>query len=322
MIRGFTFERALSWPFSAPHLTTFPWLFGLAYALVSIGVLGAVALLAANDVEAWMRTVEAVRGSVDAAESFDTVFSGFVWLLPWAGLLVLAGWMVWAMFETASQRRYVFGQSFSLGFGADELRMMVTGLLWGLMGAILFAVPALLMLGTAVSVISAGESGLSDEQVAERIVGPMLAATGIIFLLFPIYVFFATRLAPCFALTLRERKIRFFDAWNVSRRRFWPILGAYVILAIAGGLIGQVITGLAQFIILPNSINYVDSSGGGDMTATLISPGFLVPMGLYLFIALFVQGVMQHVVGGPAAFAVRHDPRGGVEEENQIDAFV
>jgi hypothetical protein len=55
--------------------------------------------------------------------------------------------------------------------------------------------------------------------------------------------------------------------------------------------------------------------------ALLWSPGFLLPMGIFLFISQFLQGLLQHVVGGPAAFAARHDPRGGVEDEAKVDAF-
>jgi hypothetical protein len=65
-----------------------------------------------------------------------------------------------------------------------------------------------------------------------------------------------------------------------------------------------------------------DAETGGDVTAHMLSPAFLIPVGLYVFVLMFLQGVLQHVVGGPAAFAVRHDQRGGIEEENQLEAFI
>lgn len=322
MIRGFTFERALSWPFTAPHVASFPWIFGLAYALVFMAVSGAVVLLAADDFTALFAAMEAVEGSTNPEAGFDILFGGLARLIPWMALSGLASWMIWAMFETASQRRYIRGESFSLGFGADEARMMVVGLLWGLIGFALIAVPILLIMWSALAAVFAGAEGMTDAEVGERILGPMFGAMGLSVLVFPVYVFLATRLAPCFGLTVRERKIRFFDAWNVSRGRFWPILGAYVILAFAGGILGQVITGIAQMIIMPATMNLANAAErGADMRSLILSPAFLVPMGGYVFIVLYVQGVLQHAVGGPAAFAVRHDPRGGIEEENQIEAF-
>jgi len=322
MIRGFTFERALSWPFTAPHAATFPWVFGLAYALVFMALIGVTGLLGAGDFIAWIEALEAAGGNADPDAALAAFFSGLFKLLPWAGLLGLASWAVWAMFETASQRRYLFGQTFSLGFGADELRMMAVGFLWSILGAVLLAVPMILIMGTAVAAMLAGATGITEGEVAQPILGPMLAAFGMILLIFPAYVFFAARLAPCFALTVRERKIRFFDAWSVSRGRFWPILGAYVILAICGGMLGQVIAGIAQLLLVPAMVSFNATSQSPDQVAAMLtSPGFLAALGFYLFIVLFVQGVLQHALGGPAAFAVRHDPRGGLEEENQIEAF-
>jgi hypothetical protein len=322
MIQGFTFERALSWPFSAPHVATFPWMFGLAYALIFSVVMGAIAVLSAGDISAWFNALAAADGANDPEAGLNALFGGFVPLLPWLGLTILASWVIWAMFETASQRRFVFGQGFSLGFGGDELRMMVVGLLWSILGLVIMAVPTIMMLGGLIAALDAGSQGLSDEEVGAMIIAPMLGAMGLMVLLFPLYIFLATRLAPCFGLTLKEKKIRFFDAWNVSRGRFWPILGAYVILAICGSILVQVITGIAQLLVMQAMMDFADTAeNGGDMAALMLSPGFLVPVGIYLFIALFVQGLLQHVVGGPAAFAARHDPRGGVEQETQLEAF-
>jgi hypothetical protein len=108
----------------------------------------------------------------------------------------------------------------------------------------------------------------------------------------------------------------------VSRGRAWPILGAYVILAIGGGIVGQVLLGIVQTIMMPMVMNLDGRvETGTEIRALLLSPSFFIPMGIWAFVMLFVQGVMQHMVGGPAAFAVRHDPRGGIEAEAQIGAF-
>lgn len=323
MIKGFTFERALSWPFAAPHFNTFPWFFGLAYAGVFSVVIAAIGFAAAGDFIAWAQGMEAIGNEEDPDLVFDQLFSSMVPLLPWYALSTLAFWVVWAMFETASQRRYVRGEGFSLGFGADEARMMVVGLLWTLFSVLIWAIPFGLIFGGMWAAIDAASQGLTEDEVGQRIVAPTFAAMGLMLLLMPLFVFLATRLAPCFALTVRAREIRFFDAWNVSRGRFWPILGAYLILSVAGSLLAQVVGGIVQLGMMPAFMAMVqDAETGGDVTAHMLSPAFLIPVGLYVFVLMFLQGVLQHVVGGPAAFAVRHDPRGGIEEENQLEAFI
>lgn len=326
MIRGFTFERALSWPFTAPHAATFPFLFGLAYAAIFMAVFAVVGFLSLSDMQAWFSMIQSMENETDGTVIASAFWQGFARLLPWGLLGSLLVWVICAMFETASQRRYIWGEKFSLGFGADELRMMVVGLLWWLLGMVVIGLPILLIMGstfwTMFSNIDNPEVFESDAFAAQMGM-QVLGIFGLMLFILPFYVFLATRLAPSFGLTVMSRRIRFFDAWNVSRGRFWPILGAYLILAIAGGIIGQVITGIAQTLMIPAFTRFVNAADAGqDIGALLLSPDFLVPVGLFYFFALFVQGVLQHIVGGPAAFAARHDPAGGVEEAAQVDAFV
>ena len=322
MIRGFTFERALAWPFTAPHAASFPWIFGAAFALAFLFLFAVVGSLSAGDISGWIRTVEAAGESNDTEADLAAFQDGIAMLLPWALLSGIASWALWAMFETASQRRFIWGEGFTLGFGADELRMMVVGLLWSLLGFVIIGVPILLIMGPTFFALITDPVAFESEADANAVGLQVLGVFFVMLVLFPVYVFFATRLAPCFGLTVKEHRIRFFDAWNVSRGRFWPILGAYVILAFAGGIIGQVFAGIAQAIIMPATVqSFENVATSEEVRALIFSPGFYLPMGIYFFITLFLQGVLQHVVGGPAALAVRHDPRGGVEAEAQIGAF-
>ncbi|MGA1342791.1 MAG: hypothetical protein ACO33A_07040 [Hyphomonas sp.] len=322
MIRGFTFERALSWPFSAPHLATFPWLFGAAYAAVWLFAIAVIGFSASGPVIDWAAAASAAEEAQDPELFAEAMGRGLLSLAPWAGVSILTGWVIWAMFETASQRRYIWGKPFTLGFGRDELNMMWVGLAWTLLGLVIMAIPVLMAIGGVWAAIASAADGLTDEEAGQRIAAPIFGAIGLILLLLPVYAFFATRLAPCFGLTVKDGRIRFFDAWHVSRGRFWAIFGAYLILAFAGAILGQVVTGIAQVIMLSPLIPLSAAAPDGqEVIAQIASPGFLVPMGLFLFVSLFLQGLLQHVVGGPAAFAARLDPRGGVEDEVRVNAF-
>jgi hypothetical protein len=325
MARRFNFENALGWPFTAPHVGSFPWIFGLAYAAVYVLVLGAIGFAAWGDVAEWMARVSDLDDGANPDEAFAALFTGLIPLIPWITLLTLASWVIWAMFEAASQRRYIWGKSFSLGFGGDELRMMVLGFFWWVLSMVLIAAPMLLMFGAMFGSVFANIDNpevFNTPEYEQQIVGQIFGIFGLLMVFFPVYVFFATRLAPSFGLTIKDKRIRFFDAWGVSRGRFWPILGAYVILAIGAGIINQVISTIAQLIFMPAMSSFTDiAEQGGDPVAIFASPGFLISMGVFYFITLFLQGVTQHIVGGPAAFAARHDPKGGVEETEQLDVF-
>ncbi|MFN7163177.1 MAG: hypothetical protein ACK4P2_00010 [Hyphomonas sp.] len=322
---GFSFERALSYPFTAPHLGSFPWLFGAAYAAALIAMLAVIGLFGWRDFAAWVQAIEALEaaGEPSPADVIGLIFGGMSPVLTWGAVAGLGSWVIWAMFETASQRRYIFGRRFSLGFGADELRMMVVGLLWGLMGFVIFFLPVILIFFSTFGLILSAEFEADPEAAAPQIIATVFGMFGLMVLLGPLYIFFATRLAPCFGMTLKEGRIVFFDAWGASRGRFWPIFGAYVILVICAGMISQVISGVMQVMMMPALMAIPSDAGASmeDVQAVLLSPGFLIPMGLLYFLMFFMQGLTQHVAGAPAALAARHDPRNDMDDAARVDSF-
>lgn len=323
MTYGFTFERALAWPFVAPHFGTFPWLFGAAYAGCYLALFGLLALLGGRDTADWITAMGALPDSASADEVTALMFGFVRRLLPLAFIGGLAAWALWAMFETASQRRYIWGQTFSLGFGADEARMMVVGLFWNLMGVVVFIIPFGIVFGGLFAMLAGVTSETDPSEVGERAAATVFGAFGLMLLVYPVYIFLATRLAPCFGLTVKDKRIRFLDAWGVSRGRFWPILMAYVILAIGGAFAVQLAQGIGQLILMPV---FMFGVSGPEMTpeemgAYFTSAGFLIPVAIFMYVFLFLQGVLQHAVGGPAALAARFDPKGAVDDIDRIAAF-
>ncbi|ABI77808.1 putative membrane protein [Hyphomonas neptunium ATCC 15444] len=325
MNTAFSFDRALTYPFKAPHFKSFPWMFGLSYAAILVVLFLVIGLLSWQGIAEWFLAMQQIENDPNPApdEVFALMFGGLGGLLPVLGVASLLGWVIWAMFEVASQKRYLFGEKFSLGFGGDELRMMVVGLLWSVMSIAVFLIPGILLF-TAISVIMGSDlSAPMDDQTAGRFMAYFFGGFGLMFLFFFLYVFIATRLAPCFALTVKEREIRFFDAWNVSRGRFWPILGAYVIIAIVVSIVSQMVSMLAQLVMMPILMTLPEQ---GDvpteaLAGIFLSPGFIIPMALIYFMILFVQGLTQHFVAAPASLAARHDPRNDPSEAERVDVF-
>lgn len=325
MPNGFSFDRALTYPFKAPHFSSFPWIYGLSYAAIYIALFTAVGLLGWRTVADWFLTMQALENdpNPEPGEIFGAVFGGLGAMIPLLLTASVLGWIIWAMFEVASQRRYLFGEKFSLGFGGDELRMMVVGLLWGLMSLAIFALPIFFMFSAFGVLLAADLNGPMDDETARQFLGPFFGGFGLMFLLFFAYIFVATRLSPCFGLTVKEKEIRFFDAWTVSRGRFWPILGAYVIILIVVSVISQVVSGMAQLVMMPLMMTLPTGGevSGDEVAAIFLSPAFLVPMAVIYFILLFVQGLTQHFVGAPASLAARHDPRNDLGEAERVDIF-
>jgi hypothetical protein len=323
MSSGFTFERALAYPFTALHFNTFPWVFGAAYAASFTAVFGIIAAVGWTALSGWVSAVATLSPDPSPDQVALILTNAVLPLLPVGLIGWLAAWALWAMFETASQRRYIWGQPFSLGFGADEARIMVVGLLWGVMGLVICALPAFLIVGGLVGALWTDLQAVQDGGSPAGIIGSFLAAASLMILLFLLYVFVATRLAPCFGMTVKDGAIRFFEAWAVSRGRFWPILMAYVILAIGGWFVAQLVQGAGQMILVGvfAAVVSTEPETPEAIMTILTAPAFLVPVVIFTFIVLFTQGIIQHALGGPAALAARNDPSGSVDDLSLIDAF-
>lgn len=322
----FSFDGALMFAFRAPHVRSFPWIFSAAFAGVFTAFLLLVMLLASGDARDVISAFEALDQAGfdddDPRALISLVLSAFEPLIGWGVFAMLGSWVIWAVFESASQRRYIRDEGFSLGFGGDELRMMGVGFCWAVVQTVFTVLPVMMIFGSIMGVFDLIESGASEDEIARSIIGPIFGALGVWFLLFLVYIFFATRLAPCFALTIKDRQFRFLDAWNVSRGRFWPILGAYVIITIVGGIVVSIAEQILEFGLIGVLTPALgDAQTGEDFLSVFMSGSVLVVLAVYFLIRLFLSGLLMHVAGGPAALAARHDPRGGVDDALQADIF-
>jgi hypothetical protein len=322
---GFSFEGALSNAFRAAHFRTFPWIFAATNALVVTLFMVIVGYLSKDAILAFIESIEALENASidedDPGAVLALVFGTLTPLIPWAIVVSAGSWVLWAMFEAASQRRYVRDERFSLRLGSDELRMMAVGLFWWFLALACFGLPALSVWNGVINIVQLAAGGMSENELGRRMVPVIFGGMGFMMLAFPVYVFFATRLSPCFAMTIKDRKIVFFDAWNVSRGRFWPILGAFLIIAFAGVIVSGILDQVLQFGFAGFMSGFANAQSGEEVMQLIFSATFLVPIGLYIFVSVFISALQQHFNGAPAAFAARHDPRGGVDDTARMAVF-
>jgi flagellar biogenesis protein FliO len=321
----FSFDGALTNAFRAAHFRTFPWIYATVYALIVVLFYAVAVFLSRDAILEFIQAIEALEnadlGEAAPREVMAQVFATLMPFLPIAINVMIGSWVVWAVFEAASQRRYVRDERFSLRLGADELRMMVVGLLWTLLNIVCFLPMLFVLFGAGNSLFNQVLDGQSAASMENEIIASVFGALGLMLLLFPIYVFLATRLSPCFAMTIKDGRIVFFDAWNVSRGRFWPILGAFLIIAIAGGIVSSVVDQAFQFGLAEFMSRFSNVQSGEEVMQLVFSAAFLVPTGLYIFASMFMSALRQHFNGAPAAFAARHDPRGGVYDAARMAVF-
>lgn len=337
MQNRFSFQGALSNAFKAVKPVQYLVFMPLLYAGVLM-IIYATGLYLMRDVIAdFITNAQALDNMAIDEEDPGAVFSAIFGLmapfLPWIiGLSLIAG-IVWSVFTAAGLRRYVRDEDFRLGLGMDEIRIMGVGVLWYLLMAVLYFLPFLIIGGSIWGIVAEaivnGDSmtPAQEDALAMKIGGSVAGAFGLMIILFPLYVFLATRLSPAFALTIKKRKFAFFDAWNVSRGRFWPILGAFVILAIGGSMVVGIIDQIFQMILMIPLMGVFENmdaetiESGEDFARIFLRPGILIPLGIYMFLVTALRFALNHAAHGPAAYAARHDPRGSVDDERMLQNF-
>lgn len=226
-------------------------------------------------------------------------------------LMLPVALLFWVVFEAASQRRYMRGDGFRLRIGADEGRLAVIALVW----CVLFVG---FYIGLVIAMLVPLGIGFLTGGAAVAAVLTILCVLGAL----AVMLWLVARLSPAAALTIRDRQIRVFEAWAVTRGKGGQLFAAYLVLLIAIGLIQTIGYGL---VFLIGYLMIAPQIDGGSLSAeaalaVMASPGFWGPIMAVSFGMLMIVGAAAHIFGGPAALAARTDP-GWTGEEGVAGAF-
>src|SRR5690606_13392172 len=151
---------------------------------------------------------------------FPMEFFGFVgglmlWMFPF--------YILCAAFEAACLRWMIHGENagfMGLSLGAPTWRVWCVYWMWFLLNlafSLVMGVATAVLAGAIVLSTGAAESAASVTPVLELIQ-------------YGVMIYFGVRLAPAAATTIARRKFAFFDAWTVTKGRFWALLGSFAVL--------------------------------------------------------------------------------------------
>ena len=221
-------------------------------------------------------------------------------------VIMLAYAVFWAMMESAVLRRYVREEGFSIGWGGDEWRMLAVGLLWlvaFIVGYIAFVI------AVAVAVVPFASSAQSDP-------GPIiLFVVALVLALMFAWAFVSIKLSPAGAMTIRDRSVTFFGAWGATKGRFWPMLGAFVILGLILYVGILILYFAGAFTVMGLVMGNINISNGevdpNEVVAVFSSPSVWGPIAVIYFLMLIYQGVWQYAWAGVPSLAAKTDPRTG-----------
>ncbi|MGB3624609.1 MAG: hypothetical protein WA989_02205 [Henriciella sp.] len=310
MAHRFTFDNAFLHFARTEGPRGFVWKYLIAYGVTALLIAAVGYVLFKPFLDIWFGVfIDVVQGQSES--EMEAIFVRRIteiagWLVFSYIAMIVLGILFWAVFEAAVQRHYVRDEGFRMRLGGDELRLIVVGLIWFVF--MFFCQIATFM---AVSVTTGSIVYALDNEVAGAIT--FVAAFAIIGF---VWLWLVIRLAPASAMTVRDRKIKFFDAWGASRGRFWSLLGAYIVLAIIiwfAAVITWFVFGTSVMAALMNQVAAFESAADNPLALFNLIMTFdvLGPLATAYLGWLLLQGFFIYMWAGPAALAAKTDPRGG-----------
>lgn len=304
MAHNFTIANAVTHVFKAPQADGFLLKFALVYALVGVVFYGASLWINAPLYAAYVEVFSGGASSdpVELNRQMTEINQQFRMRLALSYLISLPGGLAfWACFDAAGQRRYMRGEPFALRIGTDEFMLLGVGVLYWLcvMGAYLGGAIVAVIIGFALyGVAGSGGGG------AAAIV-PLIAILAMLFAI----LWIGIRLSPAAAMTIRDGDFRFGKAWRLTKGKFWPLLGANLVLWVVFGLMF-----LAAYFgfLLWGYTALQNAAGGGELDYETVmraasQPSFWVLGSVLMTLLLGLQGFVMHVFQGPPALLALND---------------
>lgn len=269
----------------------FVWKYALAYTLLSIAFFGLIMLL----FNGFYLSLFGSLASGDAATMEQSADVGSI-VLMYAITLPIS-LLFYSVFETCYLRRYMRGDGFKLRIGRDELNVMVVLLIW------LAVMVGLIAIFAIISAIAGTSSmaGMSEDNPVVNPVGIMVILFAYI-ALFGVIAFLGIRFGPAAALTVRDGRIRFLDAWQVTKGRWWVLFGAYSAWLSMASIAYFFVAMILVAFTLPFSL----AAQTGDPISGV---GAIIGMLLFYLLLLPAVASFYYIWAGPAALAAKTDPR-------------
>lgn len=297
-MQQFSFTNALTHFNQVPGWQGFLWKFILAY-LVLYSVATAILLALAGP--AYFQIFQ-----MSLAGEGEVLSDQEAWrlILPviLAYILAIPVFLIaWSMLEASVQRHYIRREGFSLRLGGDEWRLVVVALLYILFGTLLYGVViGAVFLPFGMFLGNSAVTGNTDPSSFLMLFPMMLVMMCII-------LFFLVRMSPAPALTIRDRKITFFGAWRASRGKFWPMLGAYVIIYLISSVVAQFIQLVLMFGVFGALMQNTEAIQSGEFSGFFSSPMLWITGVLTLFAHFALYAATHYIGAGVPALAARTD---------------
>ncbi|WP_417477808.1 hypothetical protein [Maricaulis sp.] len=255
-----------------------------------------------------------------------TLIGPFLASMP---LIALLGIVSALMFQAAWLRFLTRGEIAAVipfRFGGDELRLLGVNLLYFVVG--IAAYLGIALAAGVVALLAAGVFAGSDGSMAGGLATGLIVFLGVLVIAIMVIVF-CIRLASAPALTLVDRRVRFFESWTASKGVFWPMALSYLVVVGLILVLSTILGGLIQLVffgaLLPVFMEFaMMAEGNGDVSpdeviamlqGMLGNPAVMTGLITGAVLGYAMQITFEGMWHGVGAYnAVRYRADGGAEE--------
>jgi hypothetical protein len=205
----------------------------IVFAVLMVAAFGGFAVLnwqAFVDYVNWVSSISATSAqNPTAPPSMEQMMppQSVMTLMPAYFLFLLVYYVLLAAYEAACLRWMIRGEApglFGLSLGADTWRVYFTYWIWFFLLIAVYIVCAIAAVGVLAGVGVAAQS--AESQTATMMIVPLVVVLVALLAL----IYFGVRFAPAAATSIARKRFAFFDAWTVTKGRFWAMLGAFALL--------------------------------------------------------------------------------------------
>ncbi|HVY84732.1 MAG TPA: hypothetical protein VG943_06345 [Caulobacterales bacterium] len=245
-------------------------------------------------------------------------------LMGWSFLFLVIFYILLAAYEAACLRWMIHGETgglFGLSLGAETWRVYAGYWIWL---AISFTISFVIGLITLPLMFGFMMSSVAKQDPSSMI-GPIYLVSALRALVqYAVMAFVGVRFAPGNATSILRRKFSYFDAWKVTKGRFWALFGSFLVLGLLWFVVGAVAFGATGGALIVRLFPlFVEAQAHPSAAASQhVFAALLAPENLGIIAAFYGTVIVTGVIFGVLFMGVNARAAIAAVEDGKIDGIV